>query len=83
MSRRRLERRDAVAPVVPVEVDPNRVTQEQIDTPRGPARAWFLGGVCKRVRVAGITYGWGEGPDVWAALQDGSFRPNDFGKHNG
>jgi len=82
MSRRRLARRAAVAPVVPVEVDPRRVTQQSIQTPRGDARGWFKGGICYRVNVAGVVYGWGEGPDVWAAIQDGTFRPKDFGEHN-
>lgn len=53
-----------------------------LDTPWGEARAWFKGGVCYRVRIAGRPYGWGEGPAVWAAVQDGTFRPGDFGKHN-
>lgn len=69
-------------PAVPVNTDPSRVVQERFLSPRGEARAWFKGGVCYRVSVAGRVYGWGEGPDVWAAVLDGSFRPNDFGRHN-
>jgi hypothetical protein len=70
------------SPAAPVDTDPNRVTQKTLQTPRGEVRAWFKGGVCTKVRVAGVTYGWGEGPDVWDAVLDGSFRPNDFGNHN-
>lgn len=69
-------------PKAPVVTDPNRVVQAQFQSPRGEVRGWFKGGECYRVRVADVTYGWGEGPAVWAALRDGSFRPNDFGKHN-
>jgi hypothetical protein len=70
-------------PAVPVEAaDPNRVVQQTLQTPRGEVRAWFKGGVCYRVRIAGVNYGWGEGPDVWEAVQDGSFRPDDFGRHD-
>jgi len=65
-----------------VNVDPNKVVQRVLPSPRGEVRAWFKGGICYRVRIAGVTYGWGEGPPVWAAVLDGSFRPNDFGKHN-
>lgn len=82
MSSRRLARRDAVAPIVPVSQDPHHITQQSMQTPRGEARAWFKGGSCYRVKIAGVPYGWGEAPAVWAAIQDGSFRPNDFGKHN-
>lgn len=70
------------SPAAPVDAAPNRVVQQTLQTPRGEVRAWFKGGVCTKVRVAGVTYGWGEGPHVWEAIQDGSFRPNDFGKHN-
>lgn len=82
MTSRRLARRDAIAPVVRVSLDPHRVAQRTLQTPRGEVRAWFKGGACYRVTVAGRVYGWGEGPDVWAAVLDGSFRPADFGKHN-
>lgn len=82
MSSRRLARRDAVAPVVPISMDPKRVTQASIPTARGEVRAWFKGGDCYRLQVAGTVYGWGEGPSAWAAVLDGSFRPNDYGKHN-
>jgi hypothetical protein len=70
------------SPAAPVDAALNRVVQRTLKTPRGEVRAWFKGGVCTKVRVAGVTYGWGEGPDVWAAVLDGSFRPDDFGKHN-
>lgn len=63
------------------DTDPNRITQERLPSPRGDVRGWFKGGVCYRVNIAGVTYGWGEGPSVWAAAIDGTFRPNDFGKH--
>lgn len=69
-------------PPAPVSADPNRITQENFQSPRGEVRAWFKGGVCYRVKIAGRPYGWGEGPDVWAAVLDGTFRPSDFGKHN-
>lgn len=69
-------------PAVPVNTDPNRVVQQGLDSPRGEVRAWFKAGICYRVRIAGRVYGWGEGPGVWAAVLDGSFRPNDFGEHN-
>lgn len=69
-------------PAAPTEVDPNRITQETLQSPRGEVRAWFKGGFCYRVSVASRLYGWGEGPGVWAAVLDGSFRPSDFGKHN-
>lgn len=82
MSSRRLARRQAVAPVRTVGSDPNRITQESLDTPWGVARAWFRGDVCKRVKIAGRPYGWGESPAVWAAVEDGTFHPKDFGKHN-
>jgi hypothetical protein len=62
--------------------DPNRVVQQTLQTPRGEVRAWFRGGACYRVRISDATYGWGEGPAVWAAVLNGSFMPNDFGKHN-
>lgn len=66
----------------PVDEDPNRTTQRTLQTPRGEVRAWFQGGRCRRVRVPpGRMYGFAEAPDVWAALLDGSFRPDDFGKH--
>jgi hypothetical protein len=79
---RRLARRDAISPVIPVSEDPNRVVQRSLDTPRGKVRAWFKGGECYRVSIAGHMYGWGEGPAVWGAVLDGSFRPIDFGNHN-
>lgn len=82
MSSRRLARRDAVAPIVEISQDPKRVVQQTLQSPRGEVRAWFRGGICYRVRIAGTVYGWGEGPAVWAAVIDGSFRPDDFGKHN-
>ena len=82
MADRRSARRDAIAPVFKGSLNPNHVTQQIVETPRGPARGWFKGGVCHRVLIAGVYYRWGEGPDVWAAILDGSFRPNDFGKHN-
>lgn len=82
MTSRRLARRDAIAPVVAVAVDPKRIVQQTLPTPRGEVRGWFRGGECYRARIAGRVYGWGEGPDIWAALLDGSFRPADFGKHN-
>lgn len=82
MSSRRLARRDAVAPVLPISTDPNRIAQQRLQTPRGEVRAWFKGGRCYRVNISGVMYGWGEGPAVWAALLDGSFRPNDYGKHH-
>lgn len=63
-------------------VNPNRVYAKTLQTPRGEVRAWFRYGECQKVRVAGVTYGWGEGPAVWAAVLDGTFRPDDFGKHN-
>lgn len=82
MTSRRLARRDAIAPIVEISTDPNKVTQQLLESPRGTVRAWFKGGECYRVRIAGLTYGWGEGPSVWEAVLDGSFRPDDFGKHN-
>ncbi|NUU30837.1 hypothetical protein [Arthrobacter sp. C9C5] len=82
MTSRRLARRDAIAPIVEISQDPNRVVQQSLDSPRGKVRAWFKGGACYRVRIAGTVYGWGEGPSVWASVLDGSFRPHDFGKHN-
>lgn len=69
-------------PAAPAEVDPTRVTQATLPSPRGEVRAWFKGGICYRVSVAGQVYGWGEGPDVWAAVLDNSFRPPDYGKHD-
>ncbi|MCU1639717.1 MAG: hypothetical protein JWL94_2364 [Microbacteriaceae bacterium] len=80
-SSRRAARSSPAAPTAAT-VDPNRVVQQTLQTPRGEVRAWFKGGVCSKVRIAGVTYGWGEGPDVWAAVLDGTFRPNDFGRHN-
>lgn len=65
-----------------LEADPSRITQQRLPSPRGEVRAWFKGSVCCRVSVAGKVYGWGEGPAVWVAIMDGSFRPADFGKHN-
>lgn len=69
-------------PTTPVDADPNHITQQSFQSPRGEVRAWFKGGVCHRVKIAGKPYGWGEAPDVWAAVLDGTFRPSDFGKHN-
>lgn len=69
------------APVAETTTDPNRIVQQSIQTPRGEVRAWFKGGTCFRVNVAGAVFGWGEGPAVWAAVLDGSFRPSDFGRH--
>lgn len=68
------------AAVVGISADPNRIMQQSIHTPRGEVRAWFKAGTCCRVIVAGTVYGWGEGPAVWAAVMDGSFRPTDFGR---
>jgi hypothetical protein len=82
MTSRRLARRDAIAPVVEISTDPNRVVQQSLDSPRGKVRGWFKGGTCYRVALAGRVYGWGEGPAVWAGVLDGSFRPDDFGRHN-
>lgn len=82
MADRRKARRDAIAPIIPINTDPRRITQQRLPSPRGEVRAWFKGGVCFRVRVGGVLYGWGEGPAVWAAVLDGSFRPNDFGNQN-
>jgi hypothetical protein len=73
--------RSSPAPVAE-DVNPDRVYTKTLQTPRGDVRAWFRHGICTKVRIEGVTYGWGEGPDVWAAVLDGSFRPNDFGKHN-
>ena len=81
MTSSRRAARGAAAPK-PEEINPNRVYAKSMQTPRGPVRAWFRHGECHKVRVQGVTYGWGEGPAVWAALQDGTFRPADFGKHN-
>lgn len=75
-------RRQAEAAPKADDINPNRVYAKSLQTPRGTVRAWFRGGECQKVRVNGVTYGWGEGPAVWAAVQDGTFRPNDFGKHN-
>lgn len=69
------------AAVIKISTDPNRIVQQSIQTPRGEVRAWFKGGTCYRVIVAGTVYGWGEGPAVWAAVADGSFRQADFGRH--
>lgn len=70
-------------PAAQVEVDPNRITQQSFQSPQlGLVRAWFRGGVCYRVKIAGRPYGWGEGSAVWAAVLDDTFRPQDFGKHN-
>jgi len=61
----------------------NRVTQQRRVSPRGEVRGWFRGVVCRRVRVpGGKMYGFEEAPAVWAAILDGSFRPNDFGNQN-
>lgn len=69
-------------PAVEISTDPNRVVQQTLQTPRGEVRAWFRGGICHRVMVAGTVYGRAEAPAVWAAVLDGSFGPDDFGKHN-
>ncbi|MDR6439098.1 hypothetical protein J2790_004273 [Paenarthrobacter nicotinovorans] len=70
-------------PVASVEVHPNRITQQSFQSPLfGLVRAWFRGGIVYRVKIAGRPYGWGEGPEVWAAVHDGTFRPEDFGNHN-
>ena len=68
------------APVIP-DSDPSHITQQRLPSPRGEVRAWFKGGICYRVHVAGVVYGRAESPSVWAAVLDGSFRPNDYGKH--
>ncbi|BCW69977.1 hypothetical protein NicSoilB8_10210 [Arthrobacter sp. NicSoilB8] len=80
---RLMARRRVAGPVVvPLEADPYLIVQQSFDSPRGKVRAWFKGGVCYRARIAGTTSGGGEGPAIWAAVLDGSFRPDDFGKHN-
>lgn len=77
-----MARRRSPEPVAhALEVDPNRITQQRRPSPRGEIRAWFKGGACYRLQIAGTVYGWGEGSSTWAAVLDGSFRPNDFGKH--
>lgn len=81
MSSRRQARRAVVSPVFKGSDDPNRVTQQSLDFPQGEVRAWFQGGVCHRVRVpGGRMYGREEAPAIWAAIIDGSFWPQDFGK---
>lgn len=78
MSRRRLARRDLVAPVMPAATDPNRITQCSFTTSHGPVRVWSAGGVPYRLRVAGVTLrrewdraafiAWMDDPEVRAAL---------------
>jgi hypothetical protein len=41
------------------------------------------GGECYRARIAGMTYGWGEAPAAWAAVQDGSLRPDESANSTG
>ncbi len=78
-----MARRRVPEPVeAPADADPNRIVSRVLESPRGTVRGWFKGGSCYRVSVAGRVYGWGEGPSVWAAVLDGSFRPDDFGKHS-
>lgn len=69
-------------PASPANTNPNRIMQVRFQSPRGEVRGWFKGGECYRVRVTGVTYGRGEALSVWAAVQNGSFRPADFGRHN-
>lgn len=55
VSKRRLARRDLVAPVLPAATDPNRIAQRSFTTSHGPVRVWSAGGVPYRLRVAGVT----------------------------
>lgn len=83
MSSRRLARQAKVAPVFVASEDPNRVTQQQFDFYGGTARAWFLGGVCRRVRLpGGRMFGWEAAPEVWAGIMDGSFRAIGYSRPN-
>jgi len=65
-----------VAPVFKGSEDPNRVTQQLIESPWGEFRGWFKGGVCRRVRAQdGRMYGWEDAPGVWASVLNRTFRP--------
>jgi len=76
MSSRRQARRAVVAPVLQGSEDPNRVTQQLIETPWGEFHGWFKGGVCRRARGQdGRMYGWEDAPALWASLIDRTFRP--------
>lgn len=78
MSKRRLARRDLVAPVIPDDADPNKIIQRSFVTSHGPVRVWSAGGVPYRLRVAGATFrrdwdraaftAWMDDPEVRAAL---------------
>lgn len=79
MSSRRLARQAKVAPVFVAAEDPNRVTQRHFDFFGGTARAWFLGGVCRRVRLPdGRMYGAENAPGIWGQIERGTFRQDGY-----